>query len=715
MAAKSKLELLLELKNKMFNSKIMKTKRKFNKSVDTMRGRINKMKVESAKAFRAISDEFPRIGRGVDLLTNKYVLMASALAGIVLLYGQAGKSAASFNHEFLQIKQLNLDKNRGDLAAYKNEIRDTAFVLGADLNKVAGAFYDVQSATGLYGQGVKQIVKDVGEFSLATGADLNDSINATTKAMKAFGLETKDVRGLLASNAKTVQVGITTFKDLARVQTEYAGAAAGAGQTFDVANKIFAAFTSIAKDSNTAATMTKTAFEGLTQKSTVKGLREIGISLYNNNGQVRNLANVLEEVSGKFKDMSPKQIDALINKIGGPEGLRNLFVKLKTGADDFFTTLNSFDSSSFDLDKALRNAKSDVTVLGGIVKNRWNTVLAKLGERVLPTVARVLDKVDKGLVYLYTDGQRVLDWTYKTIAAFVTFKATTFALNNNIIKLAVSALPSLSGGLTKSTAKMKAFSASIKTNVIGIMVTLLMQLEMQLDQVSEKMKEIANRDRDRKKFSDNLHKNTELDRRKAMNTSSKDQLRDVKSSAEGRLKELQNIDLGLKAITNIPNADYFSGKAKRNKNLNAIEVAREELKQLQKIQNPSIYDKQQIAKKQDTIKQNEMVLTGGLSFDDLKQLIRKNKNIIEQTKDRIGDEEEGALAGTGGGTPGAEDITQVTGTGSAVRNITVHIDAFNKGGINTANTVLNKMSAEEIERWFNEAMLRVVRNLEISQ
>src|SRR5690606_36583605 len=122
--------------------------------------------------------------------------------------------------------------------------------------------HDLQSATGVYGDDAIAIFKKGGQYSLATGADVNDSMNATTKAMKAFGMKVEDIDKLLESNAKAVQVGITTFDELAKVQTVYAGATASAGQSVDVGNKVFAMFTSIAKSGDLAANMTKTFFQG---------------------------------------------------------------------------------------------------------------------------------------------------------------------------------------------------------------------------------------------------------------------------------------------------------------------------------------------------------------------------------------------------------------------------------------------------------------------
>ena len=68
-----------------------------------------------------------------------------------------------------------------------------------------------------------------------------------------------------------------------------------------------------------------------------------------------------------------------------------------------------------------------------------------------------------------------------------------------------------------------------------------------------------------------------------------------------------------------------------------------------------------------------------------------------------------------GGTPtGAKSINKITGSAKQVKNITVNIDSFVKGGINTANTELQQMNGEQIEEWFTEKMLRVIRNLELS-
>lgn len=62
----------------------------------------------------------------------------------------------------------------------------------------------------------------------------------------------------------------------------------------------------------------------------------------------------------------------------------------------------------------------------------------------------------------------------------------------------------------------------------------------------------------------------------------------------------------------------------------------------------------------------------------------------------------------------ADNLNAVTNSARQVRNLTVNIEAFNKGGINTQNTNLKKMDEKEIEDWFTEMCMRVVRSLEMA-
>jgi len=636
MSAKSKLTLLLELKNKLFNNKLSQTKQKFSRTTDDMGNKVNRLKGQHTAAFSAMQAESGLFSRAMELIGNPYVLIMAGLLALGTLMGKGFVEAKKFNHEFLQIQQLNLDKPKAELATYKELIRDSAFESGKSAVDTAKAYYDLQSALGVYGKEAKSIFTEVANYSTATGAELGDSINSTSKAMKAFNLGAKDTKMLLESNAKTVQVGITTYKELAQVQTEYAGAASGAGQSVDTANKIFAAFTSIAKDSNTAATMAKTAFQGLTQASTVKGLKSIGISLYDAEGNMRNLDKVLIDVNDKFKSMSPKEIDELINKIGGPEGLRALFTKLKTGSDDFFKTLSAYDSSQFNLGDALKNAQGDVTVLSQIVGNQLNTILTKLGDVILPFVAKGLQFFSKFLGWLYPKLGILKSMILGIGIAFAIVKVPYIIFAG--IVMAKNFLMGLS---------FQALGTAIKNVPIIGWIAAAIALFITLYQ--------------------------ECDKFRAM--------------IDGVVEVFKSLVPLIAAIAAaMANPLDPSGWMNVKKAWNDLDFG-------------AAFDKgyENSLNKSKKAREEKEAAENGTLFDD----------------------------GTGGNTSMPEDgggaapttgaaVSNVTGAASAPRSITVNIDAFNKGGINTQNTTLAKMDKSELEAWFNEAMMRVIRNVEMS-
>ncbi len=658
MSAKAKLELLLELKNKLFNNKLIQTQRKLRKTTDRMKGKLKQLKLSTVNAFSAMRNEVPLFGRAMNLLGNPYVLMTVGLLAVVTLLGKATVEAKKFNYEFLQIRQLNLDKQNKDLKTYKGLIMDSAFETGKGLVDTTKAYYDIQSALGFYGKDAEKIFKSVAKFSTATGAELTDSINQTSKAIKAFGLNAGDTDMLLASNAKTVQVGITTFKELARVQTEYAGAAAGAGQKVDSANKLFAAFTSIAKDSRTAATMTKTAFMGLTQAATIKGLKSIGVELYDAKGNLKDLDGILRQVDKKFKQMSPKQIDELINKIGGPEGLRALFTKLKTGADDLFKTFDAFDSSKFDLDKALKNAQGDATVLGQIVKARFSTVMAKLGEKILPLVVTFLQKVNNVLKWVY-DKFDLLEDIVESIAIGFGVLGGRLLFFQGMAWASAIASGGLSGALGLVTLALHGIKAAIFSIPIVGWILLAITAVVLLYKRWDKFRAFI----------------------KGFGAIAKMVIENIVSGFVG---------LG-KIIKGIWDFDY----AKIKEGAKQAGKAFGSMSPLNAAENGAKYGK---------------AFKGAYDKEMGKSAALKKK---KAEGNGLLDDDGNPVTPTGTPTTG-DEIKNVSTAASSPKSIIIEKIVLNEGGINTQNTTLAHKSPEEIEEWFQEAMLRVIRGVELS-
>jgi len=332
---------------------------------------------------------------------NPYVAGALAVAGALTAVGVAAWGAAKKADQFYEVYKglldLNQEKSASQMKNLRNTILDASMAKGLSANQLAKGAYDVQSATGIFGKGSVQIAQKVGSFAQATGADFDAALNATTKTMKAFGLGVKDVDRILAASASTVKAGITTFEELARVQAEYAGMASSAGQSVETANKVFAVFTSLTKDSSTAATAVKGAFQDMSKL--IEPLQAMGINISDANGNFRQLDKIMIDLSPKLSNLSDMQFAQLKKSIGGNEGLVMLLNAAKNGGDELLKTFQTFDKSKFSVDKALSQVSMGTEQQK--LQNRLDTLKIQLGETLRPFFVELLQDTSnllKGIV-----------------------------------------------------------------------------------------------------------------------------------------------------------------------------------------------------------------------------------------------------------------------------------------------------------------------------
>ncbi len=680
MTGQSKVELILSIKNRM-KTGLSRAKQSVNSTVSEMKGRFNDFKLNAVRDIKSVASEVPIIGRAFQLIRNPIVMATAALVGIGAMIGSTTAKAAEFEHAFLPIKQLNLDKSAQQLESYQNKIKKAAFEVGTNLQDSTHAMYDLQSATGLYGDKAIDIFKKVGNYSIATGANLGDVMNSTTKAMKAFGLEVKDIDALLESNAKTVQVGITTFDELARVQTEYAGAASSAGQGVNEANKVFAMFTSIAKNSDVGATMTKTFFQGLTQQAG-KIQKELGIKVFDN-GEMRKADDILKDIAGKFKTMNNEQISNVINNIGGPEGLRGALAKVSTGTTDMIQTFESFDSSKFSLTKALKNAKKDATILSQMAQNRKGIIMAEIGQKFLPIWVAMLEKVNDLLGFVWDNFDTIWAVVKNVGIGLVALKAGMLIFNAvaaaNPIGLIVVGVSALIAGITVLVQKTEGWGKSWEAIKV-ITKTIFQQAIL-----------------DFKKFGNEISFGIKLLWLKIKNIGQ--YIGEMFSNVGTALKLALSGDLSgakemfKKQITTKASAEIEQLKAER-----------EQMRDAYKQQTAENVTKALNASKNIKVSWKKEAEDEAEASAEPSSIANSNHNPLANT-----------LAGTQPQGESANNaINSITGSAKQVKNITVNIGALHEGDINTANSDMEQMDAHQLEEFFSNLLLRTIRNVELS-
>lgn len=378
------------------------TERRTNGIFSRLGNKMRSFSLTQSGALEAISAVAPGAAAGLTALVNPIVLAGAAAAATAALLGKATTKAAEFQNVFLELKNLNLDKTRGEIDLLNKKVLDTAFATGRAPEAMSRAFFDIQSITGAYGDEVEKTASKIGLFSKAVKSDFNEQVTASAVAMKAFGFQADQMDKFLASSFKTVQVGKVTFEELARVQTDYAGAAVKSFQSFDSANQLFAVFTGKAKSAEEAATLTKSAFQDLFKDSTVTSFKKaLDINLFDPmTGLPKQLDQIVGEMNMKFKELggsSPEKLNALVNQFKGSEGLVALVGEAAFNGDAFLKTIEDFNRTDFNLDKALGNANQDLVAMREELDNRVNVLMIKLGQQILPIAIKAVSFLNKTL------------------------------------------------------------------------------------------------------------------------------------------------------------------------------------------------------------------------------------------------------------------------------------------------------------------------------
>lgn len=336
--------------------------------------------------FENAANEIPGFNQALSLATNPILLGTAAFGGLAMVIWDATNEAAKFNATFRELQNLNLDKSDFQRGQLKGLVKNVAFDKGFDVHKTSKAFYDVQSVTGLYGGRVAKMVESQGEFANVMRADFNSWIEGTAKAMANFGFGAEALDDFNRSAYATVLVGSITFDQLAKVQSVYAGAAASAGQTFDSANKALALFTMRTKSADEAATLTKSLFNDLTKQASIDALKNVGISLYDADGKIKQVDKLMLDLNQRFAELGGQdsKVINLKNQFKGSDGFIAMIQAATDQSGGLHRTLKNFDGAKVDFEVALKLAEMDVDYINEQLQEQIRTLKIEIGEQFIP-------------------------------------------------------------------------------------------------------------------------------------------------------------------------------------------------------------------------------------------------------------------------------------------------------------------------------------------
>lgn len=326
----------------------------------------------------------PKMAGAFRALTGPVGIAIGLAGALTMSFAKGVQAAEAYNVPFRYLRNLNLDKTKEELDAVNDRVLSLSWDKGLDPTKLVAGVAEVQSTIGEFGPDVEAMVARIGVASRALGMDFETSVTGISKAMSQFRLPLSQVDELMTSNAKTVNLGVVSFDQLSKVQTEFAGAAASANQQVDTANKVFALLTTNTKNADIAATMAKAAFQDLGRKSVVDAFRKIGVNVFDTNGGMRQADQILRDLIPRFEQMSDQQFAQLKEAIGGSEGLRGLLDMTKASGEGVLRVLDGFDRADVSVGDAIERAKYDLDIINATIDGKMQTAWVRLGQAVMP-------------------------------------------------------------------------------------------------------------------------------------------------------------------------------------------------------------------------------------------------------------------------------------------------------------------------------------------
>lgn len=330
-------------------------------------------------------------------------LVTGATAGAVavgaLATGMVGVGAAGVE------AAASLDQQMSNIAAVMGQtkdqvqpLKDLIFDLSLDPNLTVDATQAADAIEMLARNGLSmaEILGGAAESTVAlanaTGADFGTAGNVATDVMALFNIEAQNMK--LAVDGIT---GVTTnskfaINDYALALANSGSLAAGMGVSLADLNTVIAGTAASFNSGQESGTAFKTFLQRMAAPTNeMKTLMaELGISLFDQNGQMRDMSVVVQQLHTAFAGMTEAQRAQTATALGGADASRIVLALAKMTSSEFNTLSQNVNASG----QAAESAATRVDSLKGawqIFMGIVDSIKIQIGDALMPAVRTAVE------------------------------------------------------------------------------------------------------------------------------------------------------------------------------------------------------------------------------------------------------------------------------------------------------------------------------------
>ncbi|GFZ32569.1 hypothetical protein CSC2_30950 [Clostridium zeae] len=230
-------------------------------------------------------------------------------------------------------------------------------------NEVSEAFSDL-AKQGWNASDMFDSIDGAMNIATVTGEGLADTAEMVSDSLSDFGLNVKDsshFADILASSSNASNASINLMSEAFKAVSPTAGALKYSIEDTALAIGLMADAGIKGEDAGKSLTSILTSLSNPPKEAT-KALNDLGISLKNADGTMKPLSGVLQELRGKFSNLSDSQKESYAAAIAG-----------KNGMDGFLGIINASDGDFNKLTESINNANGSAEKMGSVMNDNLNS------------------------------------------------------------------------------------------------------------------------------------------------------------------------------------------------------------------------------------------------------------------------------------------------------------------------------------------------------
>ncbi|HVJ69930.1 MAG TPA: phage tail tape measure protein [Sphingomicrobium sp.] len=363
---------------------------------------------ESEKDLVRMQKNFQKVGDG---MTDMGKSMSLAITAPLLGIGAIGiKTAANFETAMNSVAIST--QATGETF---NNLRELALSIGKETTKSASEAADAIDMLAKAGLNSEQILNGAARAAVAlaeaAGSELDPAAAAITDTLTLFKKSTADLPNVIDNITGAVNQSKFNFADFQLGMSQAGGVAASSGVEFEDFTAALAATASQFASGSDAGTSFKTFLMRLEPqtKKQAAAFKDLGLSFYDANGQMKSMAEVAQMLQDKFQGMSEQDRTAIFKELFGTDAIRTAIGLMEQGAagiEKMQAKIAATDASA-QAAQRMKGLNAEMEKLGGALE----TLAIKVADSgLLGSITGLVTKLGEFVDWLGSLNPAVLKW-----------------------------------------------------------------------------------------------------------------------------------------------------------------------------------------------------------------------------------------------------------------------------------------------------------------